>query len=300
MAKKERTYEYIAIRVSVVTIVINSILAVGKLLAGILAKSGAMISDAVHSFSDVFSTLIVIIGIKISAKASDKDHPFGHERLECVAAVVLAVVLACTGILLGYGGVVSIVEFATENKFVVPELPALIMAAVSVVTKEGMYWYTRAAAKKVKSDALMADAWHHRSDALSSVGAFAGILGAMLGVYVLDSVASIVICLLILKVAVDIFRHAVDKMVDKSCDEETVRKMKDVVTATEGVIALDVIRTRVFGNKIYVEIEISVPGDMPLIEGHAIAEAVHHEIECEFPDVKHCMVHVNPYLHIEE
>lgn len=292
-AKKEKSPESIAISVAVITIIINALLSVGKLLAGIFANSSAMISDAVHSASDVFSTIIVIIGIKIAAKASDRGHPYGHERYECVAAIVLAVVLAGTGIMLGYAGVKNIVDGTVST----PELPALIMAVVSVVVKEGMYWYTRAAAKKVKSDALMADAWHHRSDALSSVGAFAGILGAMLGVAVLDSVASILICLLILKVAVDVFREAIDKMVDKSCDEPTVKKMSELITATDGVLSLDVIRTRVFGNKIYVEIEVSADGDLTLIDAHAIAEHVHHEIEENFPDVKHCMVHVNPYMY---
>ena len=291
--KRKKSAETIAVSVAVITIIINALLSVGKLLAGIFADSSAMISDAVHSASDVFSTVIVIVGIKIAAKASDRSHPYGHERFECVAAIVLAVVLAGTGIMLGYGGVKNIVE----NDLSTPELPALIMAVVSVVVKEGMYWYTRAAAKRVKSDALMADAWHHRSDALSSVGAFAGILGAMCGVAVLDSVASILICLLILKVALDVFRQAINKMVDKSCDDETVKKMSDLIKNTDGVLSLDVIRTRVFGNKIYVEIEVSADGNLTLIDAHAIAEHVHHGIEENFPDVKHCMVHVNPFMH---
>lgn len=293
MKSKKKTAENIAIRVATITIVLNILLAVGKLLAGIFANSSAMISDAVHSASDVFSTLIVIVGIKIAAKASDRGHPYGHERFECVAAIVLAVVLAGTGVMLGYAGVSTIIA----GEFTTPELPALVMAVVSIAVKEGMYWYTRAAAKKVKSDALMADAWHHRSDALSSIGAFAGILGAMLGVGVLDSVASILICLLILKVAVDVFRQAIDKMVDKSCDDETVNKMSELIKETDGVLSLDVIRTRVFGNKIYVEIEVSADDNLTLIDAHAIAEHVHHGIEEHFPDVKHCMVHVNPYMH---
>lgn len=293
--KKQKSAEYIAISVSIITIIINALLATGKLLAGILANSSAMVSDAVHSASDVFSTVIVIIGIKIASKASDRGHPYGHERFECVAAIVLAVVLAGTGVMLGYGGIMNIAEGKNSQ----PELPALIMAIVSVAVKEGMYWYTRSAAKKVKSDALMADAWHHRSDALSSVGAFIGIIFAMNGVTVLDSVASIAICLLILKVAVDIFRQAIDKMVDKSCDDETIGKMSDLIKSIDGVLTLDVIRTRVFGNKIYAEIEVSADGNLTLIDAHAIAEHVHHGIEEKFPDVKHCMVHVNPYMHDE-
>lgn len=296
MDETKINHDRIVITVSVVTIIINTLLAAGKLLAGIFADSGAMISDAVHSASDVFSTIIVLIGVKIASKESDKQHPYGHERMECVAAIVLAVVLAGTGVMLGYVGIDNIVS----GKYVdtIPGLPALITAAVSVAVKEGMYWYTRSAAKKTKSDALMADAWHHRSDALSSVGAFAGILGSILGVAVLDSVASIVICLLILKVAVDIFRGAIDKMVDHACDDKTVREMTAAILSVDGVKTLDVIKTRIFGNRIYVEIEISADGELKLSEAHGIAERVHNRIETGFPDVKHCMVHVNPYLHM--
>ncbi len=284
----------IAITVSVVTIVVNAILSGGKLIVGILDSSNAMISDAIHSASDVFSTIIVIIGIKISAKASDKDHPFGHERMECVAAIILAIVLGGTGIAMGYAGIMNIVNKVYVDTF--PGWPALIAAIVSIVVKEGMYWYTRSAAKLIKSDALMADAWHHRSDAFSSVGAFAGILGSMLGAPILDSIASIIICVFVLKVAIDIFRNSIGKMVDKSCDRNTEDKMRELIVAQEGVMSLDVIRTRIFGNKVYVEIEISVDENAPLIQAHSIAEHVHDLIEKNFPDVKHCMVHVNPYV----
>lgn len=292
MEKRKINTVKIAITVSVVTIIINVLLFVGKLLAGIFAHSSAMVSDAVHSASDVFSTVVVLIGIKVASKDSDKGHPYGHERFECVVAILLAVLLAGVGITLGVFGVQDMVS--GNYQINVPELPALITAIISIIIKEGMYWYTRYGAKKINSDALMADAWHHRSDALSSIGAFVGILGAMLGAPILDSIASLVICLLILKVAVDIFRGAVGKMVDKSCDETTVQKMSEVIKSVDGVRCLDEIKTRVFGNKIYVEIEVAVDGQLRLIEAHEIAETVHDEIELQFPDVKHCMVHVNP------
>ena len=140
----------------------------------------------------------------------------------------------------------------------------------------------------------MADAWHHRSDALSSIGAFIGILGARLGYPVLDPAASVIICLFIAKAAIDIFRDAIDKMVDHSCDNETAEQMKQVIAAISGVEHIDLIRTRLFGSKIYVDIEIAVDGGLTLRKAHAIAENVHLSIEKAFPDVKHCMVHVNP------
>lgn len=289
----------LAYRVSAVTIVINLALSFGKLLAGIAASSGAMISDAVHSASDVFSTVIVIVGVAMSRKKSDASHQYGHERMECMASLLLAVVLALTGGGIGINGIRKIAG-GNYEKLAVPGLIALIAAAVSIAVKEWMYWYTRAAAKKINSGALMADAWHHRSDALSSLGAFAGILGARMGYPVLDAVASVVICLFIEKAAFDICRDAMDKMVDKSCPDELVEKMKEVVQGETGVIHIDDMKTRLFGDKIYVDVEFSADGRKSLEESHDIAERVHAAIEREFPAVKHCMVHVNPYHGLEK
>lgn len=285
----------IAMRVSAVSILVNTVLSAGKLLAGIFAKSGAMISDAVHSASDVFSTLVVIVGIRLSKKKSDREHPYGHERLECVASILLAAVLAATGMGIGLAGARKVFG-NSDAALVVPGLPALLAAVVSVGVKEWMYWYTRAAARKLRSGALMADAWHHRSDALSSVGAFAGILGARLGFPVLDPIASLLICIFIEKAAFQVFRDAVDKMVDKACAEEDVARMKAVILSQPGVEGIDEIKTRLFGSRSYVDVEISVAALKTLLEAHETAERVHRAIEEGFSNVKHCMVHVNPKL----
>lgn len=292
-SQSEHTYEQTATRVALVTIIWNLILSVGKLFAGIFAHSGAMISDAVHSASDVFSSIIVIIGVRIASKASDKDHPYGHERLECVAAIILATVLCITGFGIGINACKNIFSGDYAN-LAVPGMLALIAALVSIIVKEAMFWYTRHYAKILDSGALMADAWHHRSDALSSVGALIGIGGARLGFPILDSVASVVICVFIVKAAYDIFMDAIDKMVDKACDSETEQQLRDCATAVDGVKGIDLLMTRVFGNKIYVDIEICADGDKTLREAHAIAEEVHNSIEKNFPKVKHIMVHVNP------
>lgn len=280
-------------KVSAVSIIVNLVLSLLKLLAGLLAKSGAMISDAVHSASDVFSTLVVIVGVKLAGKKPDKEHPYGHERMECVASVILAVVLAATGFGIGMSGIEKI---ASPEKYdiAVPGVLALAAAVVSVIVKELMYHYTKRAARKINSGALMADAWHHRSDALSSVGAFAGILGARMGFPILDPLASVIICVFIEKAAVEIFRDAVDKMIDKACPEEQVDKMREVILSTEGVLGIDELKTRLFGSKIYVEVEILMDSNKTLVEAHDTAEAVHDAIEGAFPEVKHCMVHVNP------
>ena len=282
-----------ATRVSIVGMAGNVALTLFKLFAGIISHSGAMISDAVHSASDVFSGIIVIVGVRLSARESDSDHPYGHERFECVAEIILAVVLFLAGGAIGIEALKSIFTGAyTELSFRNPL--ALIAAITSIVVKETMFWYTKINAKRIDSPSLSAEAWHHRSDALSSVGALIGIGGAALGFPILEPIASIVICLFIFKVAFDVFKDAVDRMVDHSCDEETEAKIKACAEEIEGVEQIDLLRTRVFGNKIYVDIEISADSTLPLSEAHQISDDVHNCVEQEFPQVKHIMVHVNP------
>lgn len=286
-------FEKMAVKVSMVSIIGNIVLSLFKLLAGIFAHSGAMISDAVHSASDVISSIIVIVGVKLSAKESDEEHPYGHERFECVAAIVLAVILLITGLFIGWEAIQKI-STMNASTFKVPGILALIAAIVSIVTKEAMFWYTRHYARILDSSAVMADAWHHRSDALSSVGALIGIAGARMGYPILDTIASIVICIFIVKASYDIFKDAVSKMVDKSCDHTTELQLRSCVLEQTGVEGIDLLQTRLFGNKIYVDMEICVDGNKTLVEGHAIAESVHMVIEEQFPKVKHIMVHVNP------
>lgn len=290
----ENNIEKIAVRVSVITIIFNVLLTAFKFVAGFLGHSLAMVSDAIHSASDVLSTVIVIIGIKISAKAADKDHEFGHERYECVAAILLAVLLCATGIGIGYSGVVKIVDGSYKTA-TMPDYLAMSAAIVSIVVKEVMFWYTYVAAKRTNSGALKADAWHHRSDALSSIGSLVGIVGAMCGVPVLDCVAAILICVLILKAGVSIFIDAINKMTDKACDAKTEEAICSFIISCEGVERVDRLMTRLFGNRIYVVVEIACDKDLLLSEAHAIAETVHDGVEREFPLVKHVTVHVNPY-----
>ena len=283
----------IAMSVSWSCIACNVVLTAFKLFAGIFAHSAAMLSDAVHTFSDVVSTVVVIIGVKLSNQKADKEHPYGHERLECIAALILAAILFLTGIGIGYAGIEKVVH-GNSADLVVPGVLALIAAILSILVKEGMFWYARAAAKKIDSGALMADAWHHRSDALSSVGSFIGILGARMGFPILDPLVCIVICLFILKAAFDIFVDSIGKMTDKSCDDEIVEEIRSVIMGEKDVMRIDLLRTRLFGNKIYVDVEICIDGDATLRAAHDIAQRVHDAIETEFPKVKHCMVHMNP------
>lgn len=280
-------------KVSVISIIGNVFLSIFKFIAGIIGKSNAMISDSIHSLSDVLSTIVVMIGLKLASKKEDVSHPYGHERIECVASFILAIFLFITGLGIGWMGIKTIF-FENYSEIKTPTLIALIAAIISIITKEAMYWYTRSVAKKIKSDALMADAWHHRSDALSSIGSLIGIGGAMMGFKLLDSIASIIICLCIIKVSYDIFMDSVDKMVDKACNIDFINKICDLVLSTSGVLNIDLIKTRLFGNKIYIDLEIAANQDLTLKEAHEIAQKVHDKIENNYEDVKHCMVHVNP------
>ena len=286
-----KQHEKIAVNVSTVTIVINLALTGFKFLAGFLAHSGAMVSDAVHSASDVLATFVVILGVKLAGRDADRDHPYGHERLECVAALILGAILAATGLGIGWSGIQKITG---GEELLIPGTLALIAAVVSIVEKETMFWYTWLAAKKIDSSALKAEAWHHRSDALSSVGSFAGILGARLGFPALDPVASVIICLFILKAAWDIMSDALGKMTDHACPPAMVQEMADSILSQPGVLGLDTLNTRLFGDRVYVDVEIQADGDLPLKVTHATAQAVHDTLEKTFPQVKHCMVHVNP------
>ena len=289
----DKNFKKTANKVSIISIIANTFLAIFKLLAGIFAHSSAMISDAIHSASDVFSSFVVIIGIKLSSKEPDKEHPYGHERLECVAAMILAVILFITGSGIFYNALKNILN-GEYNNITTPGVLALIAAIISIITKEAMYWYTRHYAKKIDSSALMADAWHHRSDALSSVGALIGIFFARIGYPLMDSVASIVIFIFIVKASIDIFMDATNKVVDHSCDEELEKEIYNYVMKNKDVKDIDLFRTRMFGNKIYVDLEICLDENLTLKEAHDIAESLHDKLEKKFDKVKHVMVHVNP------
>lgn len=280
-------------KVSLVGITVDLLLTGVKLAAGIFAHSAAMISDAVHSASDLFSSFIVIAGVRIAHKESDREHPYGHERFECVAAIVLAVILAATGVSIALA---ALRRIAGGNAAVqeMPGVLALAAALLSIAAKESMFWYTKTAAERLGSPALKASAWHHRSDAFSSVGALIGIAGARMGFPVADSAASLVISVFIGKAALDIFRDAVNRMVDRAADAGTEDAIRRRALGIEGVLGVDLLQTRTFGSRLYVEMEISADGALPLSQAHEIAERVHDAVEEAFPGVKHIMVHVNP------
>lgn len=289
----KKIFKNIGVRASIITIILNFILFIFKLIAGLIANSNAMISDAIHSLSDVLTTIIVIFGLVISGKEADKNHPYGHERIESVFAIILSFVLFLTGLGIGYIGVKSIIN-STDSQIAVPGLIALIASIISIVVKEGMFHYTKRIAKKISSTSMEADAWHHRSDALSSIGSFIGIFGARIGYPVLDPLCSIVICLLIIKSSIEIFKSAIFQMLDMACDEETIEKVLNIIKENDEVMMINDIKTRIFGNRIYIDAEITMDGNISLKNANNIAKKIHDKIEYEFDVVKHCNIHVLP------
>ena len=294
VSRKNPIDESAAIRkMSFVSVAGNAVLSGFKFFAGVTGNSGAMISDSIHSFSDVITTLIAWIGVKASKKEADAAHPYGHERIECIASLLLGIVLLGTGLGVGKVGLENIFS-GNYQALAVPSAIALVAAVVSIVSKEAMYWYTRYYANLIHSSAFLADAWHHRSDAFSSIGSLIGIAGAMMGYPVLDSVASVVICLFIVKASYDILKDGVVKLLDTSCGESYDKKMADYISGQEGVVCVDSLRSRMFGNKVYIDLEIQVDGEKSLREAHQVAERIHDDVEKTFPDVKHIMIHLNP------
>ncbi len=280
-------------KLSLVGIIGNVFLSAFKFIAGIMGNSSAMVSDAVHSLSDVFATFIAFLGVRFGRREADASHPYGHERIESLAAIVLGLILLVTGVGIGWVGLEKILAGNYES-LPIPGMIALVAAIVSIAVKEGMFWYTRHWARAIRSSAFEADAWHHRSDAMSSIGALVGVGGSMLGYPVLDPIASVVICLFILKQGISIIYDALKKMLDTSCGEQFEKEVRQLVDAENQVERIDMLRTRMFGDKVYIDMEIAIDGSMQLTDAHAIAERVHDDIEHAFPEVKHVMIHVNP------
>lgn len=286
---KQLTRKQTTMRVSFVSIGGNLILCALKLFAGLLGRSGALVSDAVHSAADAIDTIIVIIGIKLASKAPDLRHPYGHERMECVAALILSIVLGLIGAGIGYTGLEKIWSGQYESAGI-PSKLALWAAIVSIIMKEGLYWYMRSSAKRINSDSLMAIAWHNRADALSSIGSLIGIAGARSGFPVLDPLVSVIICLFVIKAALSVFKGAIDKMVDRTCSPETAEKIQEAVCHYDSALSVARLRTRLFSDKVYGELWISLPGDITLESSHEICRSLEKQIEETVEEVKECLI----------
>lgn len=287
----KKIFQNIGVRVSTITLIINTLLFIFKFVAGLIAHSQAMVSDAIHSLTDSITTIIVIFGLVMSSKKADKEHPYGHERIESVFAIILSFILLVTGLSIGYMGIKAVFF---SSKLTIPGYLALWAAVISIIVKEIMFHYTMRTAKKIASSSMEADAWHHRSDALSSIGSFIGILGSRLGLPILDPLCSILICVLIVKASIEIFIQATEEMLDTSCDDETNKQIVDVILSMNEDIKIYNLKTRMFGSKIYIDVDIAFDGKMTLNEANVIAQKIHHKIEKTFKLVKHCNIHIMP------
>ena len=283
----------LAMNISRTNIFMNAFLSISKLAVGFLAHSSAMINDGINNASDVVGSVIVTIGVSVGAKDSDKHHQYGHERLENVASILVSGIVMALGVGLFFDGIGKIFK-GTYKGLPMPGILAVVAAIASIIIKEIMFLYTSRAAKKTGSSALMASAWDSQSDVLATSAGLVGIIGSRLGMPVADSVAAIIISLFIFKVGLDVFKDGMDMMVDRACPDEVVQGIRDVIEDQEGVLGVDVLQTRMFGSRAYVDVEIAAEGTQSLVQAHAIAEQVHDAIEENFPQVKHCMVHVNP------
>ncbi len=278
--------------------VVNVVLTVLKFAAGILGSSGAMLADAVHSLSDFITDLVVLASFRIVRKPADEDHDYGHGKFETLASVFIGIVLAVVGVGIFYSGAEKIYSaWILHEPLEAPGWIAFAAAAVSIVTKEWLYRYTIVAGKMINSQAVIANAWHHRSDALSSLGTFAGIGGAILlgeRWRILDPLAAVVVSIFIVMVAWKIFRGGIRELLEEALDEETKMNIMTIVGSVEGVMEPHDLRTRRNGSRIVVDIHIRVKNDTTIVEAHNINNIIEFRLKEQFGENTMISIHTEP------
>lgn len=285
-------------QVTLVGTAVNVVLVLLKFFAGIIGRSSAMVADAVHSLSDFLSDIIVLIFIKIAGKPRDESHSYGHGKFETLATLIIGVFLGVAGLGLMINGIESVIRSLKGEQLPRPEMIALVIAVVSIVSKEILYHYTVRVGKSVGSQAVIANAWHHRSDAISSVGTLAGIAGAMfLGERwrILDPIAAIIVSLLIIKSAYDIIKPTINELLEASLPQDEEKKILSLVTAIPGIINVHNLRTRRIGNGIAVDLHAKMDGNQSLSDAHAKATAAENAIKSEFGKNSIINIHMEPY-----
>lgn len=288
----ETRYEE-ADKVTIQSILWNIFLTIIKIFAGIFGKSSAMISDGLHSASDIISSVGVLIGNKIAKTPNDKEHNYGHEKAETLVSFLLSILLIIVSLKIGWGALQSLFNLDSVQ---VPTVLPLIVSIISIGIKEYQYRITIRIANRINSPSLKADAWHHRSDALSSIAAFIGIGGAMLGFKALDPIASIVVALFVAKVGFDILKDSTNELMDYSIDDEQEEQIRKIAEKIDGVINLGELRTRKHGAMAYVDLTICVNKDLTVLEGHELAHKIEKYIINEMKFVKGITVHVEPCI----
>ena len=288
---KKRTLAANGVRISLISIVSSIALSLLKLLAGLMGKSQALLSDGVNSLGDIISYTMVAGGLAASDRKADSTHQYGHDKLESIVSIFLAIAILSTGMLIGYTAISTIVR---DAEIPVPTLFPLIGAAVSIIVKLVLWKISSSSARSTGLNSLKALATDHLTDALSSTSALIGVLGSRLGYPLLDPIASVVIALLIIKSAVGVFISAAAILMDSSVDTQTKRSLRESILSDPQVKRIDLLRTRTVGSGYWVEVEITCCRHLRLHEAHDIAEQLHDRIEHQFPKVRHVMVHTNP------
>ena len=276
---------------------VNFLLMAFKFAAGILGHSSALVADAVHSLSDFATDIVVIVFVKISGKPEDDDHRYGHGKYETLATAIIGIVLFAVGIGLLVGGATKVADVLNGATLPAPSMIALIAAAVSIVSKEILYRYTARAGKDLNSQAVVANAWHHRSDAFSSIGTLVGVGGAIfLGERwrILDPLAAIVVSAFIIKVAMELIKPCIDELLERSLPAETEKKILDIIASFPEVSSPHHLRTRRIGNHIAVEVHIRMDGQTSLEDAHAVATKVEKRLKVEFGPETHIGIHMEP------
>ena len=284
-------------QVTLVGGVVNVVLLVFKFVAGILGHSAAMVADAVHSLSDFVTDIIVLVFVHISGKPEDKSHDYGHGKYETLAMTIIGMALLVVAIGIVYSGLTKIMAWIGGEQLEAPGMLALWAALLSIVLKEAVYHYSMVKAHQLRSQALEANAWHHRSDALSSIGTAAGIGGAILlgqRWTVLDPVASVIVGMFIVKVAIDLLRDGIGDLMEQSLPEEVENEMLQLVASLPGVVKPHDLRTRRIGNHYAIELHILMDGDISLREAHEKASEVEDLLRHQYGDETHVAVHVEP------
>lgn len=284
-------------RVTLMGSVVNVILLVFKFIAGILGGSAAMIADAVHSLSDFLTDIVVIAFVRISSKPEDEDHDYGHGKYETLATSIIGLALLMVGLYIFYNGARQIWDVMHGAEIEQPGLVALIAAIVSILLKEWTYRFTVSVGKKVESQAVIANAWHHRSDALSSIGTAIGIGGAILlgkGWAVLDPVAALVVSVFIVKTALGLLSTSSGELLEKSLPKEVEKKIVDIVESEPEVSEVHHLCTRRIGSNIAIEMHIRMPGEISLKDSHTRASDIERKLRQHFGEHTHINLHVEP------
>ena len=292
MDDKQRAKE--GVRVTVVCMVGNVLLTIVKGILGFLSGSSALVADAAHSLTDIIGSGVVLGGLKVASQPPDEDHHYGHYKAESIVAKIVALILIFTGVGIGWSSFNTF--FAADLG--TPEISALWAVILSIVGKEWMYQYTSAVGKKIKSSAVIADAWHHRTDSLSSVAALIGIGGAQLGFPRLDPLAGMVVGVMIIYSGVKIYLTAINELMDKAPEQEVVEKIREIALNVKGCKEINDIKARWHGSKILVDLKLCVNPMATVLEGHGIAAEVKKNIIENINDMGDVLIHVNP-CHME-